>query len=251
MSRCPGGDGPGYGHFPGLAQGGLVHGVFGRRGGSSIAPYHTLNVSFGVGDDPALVQSNRILLKKALGLTTLVSARQVHGDRVLAITAEPASDFEADGYDALITNCRIGLMIQQADCQAVIIHDPDTPALGMIHAGWRGSVAGIIGTTVRAMTTTFGTDPARLRAAISPALGECCAEFVNFHQELPLWMHAFQVHLNHFDFPAISVRQLTKAGLRPERISRSGLCTRCNPDYFSYRRDRVTGRGATVAALVG
>lgn len=245
------GEGPAYGHFPALASDSLVHGVFGRQGGASIAPYHSLNLSFGVGDDPAAVLANRALLKQALGLTTLVSARQVHGERILRITAEPEADFEAEGYDALITNCRTGLMIQQADCQAVILHDPDGPALGLAHVGWRGSVAGILGATVRAMREAFGSDPVRLRAGISPALGHCCAEFINYRRELPAWMHEFQVRPDHFDFPAISSRQLAEAGLRPERISQAGLCTRCSPDYFSYRRDRVTGRFATVAALVG
>jgi hypothetical protein len=244
-------EGPGYGYFPNLDSETLIHGVFGRQGGTSIAPYHSLNVSYGVGDEPAAVLANRALLKKALGLTTLVSARQVHGDRIMSITAEPEGDFEAEGYDALITNCRTGLMIQQADCQAVILLDPAGPALGLAHVGWRGSVAGILGATVRAMTEAFGSDPDRLRAAISPALGGCCAEFINYRRELPTWMHDFQVRPDHFDFPAISTRQLEAAGLRPQRISRAGLCTRCSPDYFSFRRDRVTGRFATVAALLG
>lgn len=245
------GEGPDYGHFPGLASDSLVHGVFARQGGVSAAPYHYLNISLGVGDDPAAVLANRGLLKQALGLTTLVSARQVHGVRILNITTVPEADFEADGYDALITKRRVGLMIQQADCQAVILHDPDGPALGLAHVGWRGSVAGILGATVRAMAENFGSEPARLRAAISPALGECCAEFINYRRELPAWMHAFQVRPDHFDFPAISVHQLSEAGLNPERICRANLCTRCRPDYFSYRRDRVTGRFATVAALRG
>jgi len=243
-------EGPRYGLFPALASEHLTHGIFGRQGGSSVAPYHSLNVSFCVGDDPAVVLANRALLKKTLGIATLVSARQVHGDRILTITAQPEADFEAEDYDALITNCRIGLLIQQADCQAVILHDPLTPALGLAHVGWRGSVVGIIGATVQAMTKAFGSDPADMKAAVSPALGPCCAEFINYRQELPPWMHAFQVRPNYFDFPAISARQLEEAGLRPERINLAGLCTRCNPDYFSYRRERITGRGATVVALV-
>lgn len=242
-------DGPDYGQFADLLDEPLVHGVFGRHGGGSSVPFASLNVSFGVGDDPAAVRANRAAIKRSLGLTTLVSARQVHGERILTVTSEPAADFEADGYDALITNCRTGLMIQQADCQAVILLDPVGPALGLVHAGWRGSTVGILGATVRAMGEAFGTDPSRLRAAISPALGPCCAEFRNYQEELPTWMHGFQVRPDFFDFPAISARQLAEAGLRPERITWAGACTRCTPDYFSYRRDRVTGRFATVAAL--
>ena len=251
MSLCSTAAGPEYGQFPALAaEPRLVHGLFSRQGGESSAPYHSLNVSFGVGDDPATVLANRALLKKALGLSTLVSARQVHGDRVLTINSPPPADFEAEGYDALITNLPLGLMIQQADCQAVIIYDPEGPALGLAHVGWRGNVAGIIGLTVRAMTASFASDPAKLRAAISPSLSPCCAEFRDYHRELPGWMHEFQVRPAYFDFPAISIRQLTDAGLDPQRINRAGLCTRCNPAYYSFRRDKVTGRFATVAGLL-
>ena len=105
------------------------------------------------------------------------------------------------------------------------------------------------GATVRAMAATFGSRPAGLRAAVSPALGPCCGEFVNYRRELPNWMHEFQVRPNYFDFPAITVHQLLEAGLCRENIGQAGICTRCNPAYFSYRRSGVTGRFATVAAL--
>jgi hypothetical protein len=237
--------------FRELAADDLVHGVFSRTGGVSPPPFDSLNVSFGVGDGPARVRLNRARLKQALGVATLVSARQIHGDRVLVVEAGATEDYEADGYDALITKAGAGLMIQQADCQAVIIFDPDTPAVGVAHAGWRGSVAGIVENTVLAMTAAFGSVPSHLRAAISPSLGPCCGEFVGFQRQLPAWMHEFQVRPNYFDFPAITSHQLQQAGLYRDNISNSGICTRCNPAYFSYRRSGVTGRFATVAALAG
>ena len=240
-----------YGHFTALASDHLRHGIFNRRGGVSPPPFDSLNVSHGVGDDPLLVRRNRALIKEALGIGTLVSARQIHGDRVLVVASDQEEDFEADGYDALITKGGAGLMIQQADCQAVIIFDPETPALGLVHAGWRGSVAGIVGSTVRRMAAVFGSEALRLRAAISPSLGPCCGEFLDFRRELPHWMHRFQVRPNYFDFPAITGHQLQEAGLRRENISYSGVCTRCNSAYFSYRRSGVTGRFSTVAALGG
>lgn len=186
-----------------------------------------------------------------LGLTSLASARQVHGDRVLVVKDGPNVDFEADGYDALITDRSTGLMIQQADCQGVILYDPLHRVISAAHVGWRGSVAGIIGTTVRAMVENFGCAPGDLKAAVSPSLGPCCAEFINYRRELPQWMHEFQVQPAYFDFWAISVIQLQKAGLLPRNIEVAKICTCCNPDYFSFRRNAVTGRCATVIGLVG
>jgi hypothetical protein len=180
----------------------------------------------------------------------MVSARQIHGTKVLVIDCEPEADLEADGYDALITDRRVALLIQQADCQAVIFHDPIRQVIGAAHAGWRGSVAGIIGATVQAMADNFATDPADLKAAISPSLGSCCAEFINYQQELPEWMHDFQVRPNYFDFWAISRVQLQGAGLLSVNIKTAGICTRCSSDHFSYRRSKITGRFATVVGLV-
>ncbi len=239
-----------FSRFSGLDSPSLIHAIFNRRGGASLPPYDSLNVSYWVEDDAAAVRQNRALIKRALALQTLVSARQVHGKEVLVVAEEPAADFEAKGYDALITN-RLGhgLMIQQADCQAVLIHDPVTPALGLAHVGWRGNVAGIVGATVRAMTTNYGSTPCHLKAAISPALGPCCGQFIGYRQQLPSWMHSHQVRPDFFDFPAITMQQLQEAGLSQANIFTAGICTRCSPDYFSYRRSGKTGRFATVAAL--
>lgn len=232
-----------------LDRSGLAHGFFSRHGGVSSGAFSSLNVSFGVGDVAEAVRVNRLQLKQALGIKTMVSARQVHGNKVLALIRQPVADFEAAGYDALVTNHRVGLLIQQADCQAVIFHDPVRRVVGAAHAGWRGSVAGIIAATVQAMTDNFASKPADLRAAISPSLGPCCAEFVNYRRELPVWMHDFQVRPNYFDFWAITRVQLREAGLQPVNVHVIGACTRCSPDYFSFRRSPVTGRSATVIAL--
>ena len=98
---------------------GVSGGFFGRHGGTSPAPFDSLNVSYGVGDDPALVERNRARLKACLGLDRLVSARQVHADRILSLSEPQVSDCEHPGFDALITNQPgVGLLIQQADCQA-------------------------------------------------------------------------------------------------------------------------------------
>ncbi|MBU0485712.1 MAG: peptidoglycan editing factor PgeF [Proteobacteria bacterium] len=236
--------------FPSLSFPGLSHGVFTRHGGVSDQPFHSLNIGYHVGDEPDNIVENRALIKQALGLKTMISAKQVHGDRVLVVTAQPDDDYEVDGYDALVTNCCTGLMVQQADCQAVMLFDPVQRVAGIVHSGWRGSVTDIIGKTVKTMFQAFGSRASDLCAAISPSLGPCCGEFVNFREELPASMHDYQVRDDYFDFWSISRDQLQTAGVGADRIEIAGNCTVCDEDFFSYRRDRQTGRFASVIGLV-
>lgn len=229
---------------------GLSAVTFSRHGGTSVPPYHSRNVGLHVGDDEAMVLRNRALIREELGLARLVSARQVHGDSILNVDWLPETDEEHAGHDALMTNIpEVGLMIQQADCQAVLLYDPEHGAVANIHSGWRGSVANIIAKTVAAMVKAYGTRPAALHAAISPSLGPCCGEFINYRAELPLVFHAYQTQANHFDFWAISRDQLRDAGVRLEQIEIAGRCTVCDEDYFSYRREGVTGRFASVIGM--
>jgi YfiH family protein len=228
----------------------LFHGIFNRLGGVSPPPYDSLNVSYGVDDDPRRVKANRERIKQSLAVDILVSGQQVHGSKVHVIAEKPDNDVEIAGCDAFITNIAgVGLMIQQADCQAVMLFDPHRQVAANIHCGWRGSVDNIICTTIRVMTKEFATDPSHLLAAISPSLGHCCAEFVHYEQELPGHFHPFQVKSNYFDFTAISRYQLQEAGVKPANISATAICTVCDPNWFSYRRERKTGRFCSVIGI--
>lgn len=236
--------------FPGFESSLLFHGIFNRHGGVSPAPWNSNNVSYGLGDSSENVSANRRQIKKTLGFTSLVSAKQVHATGIYTVSERPAEDLEVDGFDGLVTNVPgVGLMIQQADCQAVLLFDPGNNAIGIAHVGWRGSVADIIAETVFTMSRAFSSEPVDILAAISPSLGPCCAEFVNFQAEIPPALHSYQVRPNYFDFWAISRDQLCAAGVRPENICCAQICTCCDHDYFSYRRDRNTGRFASVIGL--
>ena len=117
-------------------------------------------------------------------------------------------------------------MIQQADCQAVLLHDPHRRAIAAVHCGWRGSVVGIIGKTIAAMQRYYRSIPADLTAFIGPSLGPCCGEFINYPDELPRWMHQYQVRPSYFDFWEISRQQLLGAGedkLNTIRARRIGM----------------------------
>lgn len=233
--------------FPGES---VTHGFFSRHGGVSTGDFASLNVGLHVGDETAHVLENRERIKRHLGLPHLVTAKQVHGDRIHRVTGGNQEPGEVEGCDALLTNePGIGLLVQHADCQAVLLHDPRQQAVANIHAGWRGSVLNIIAKTIGVMQKHFDTDPADLLAGISPSLGPCCAEFVNYRQELPPALHPYQVRENHFDFWAISRDQLQATGVQKENIAIVGICTRCNADFFSYRRQKQTGRCGSVIGL--
>ena len=215
-------------------------------------PWDSLNVSFGVGDDPAAVRKNRLLVKKDLGAEVLVSSRQVHGTAIHMVSQKPEADLELDGFEALVTDVAgVGLMIQQADCQGVLLYDHRRQVVAAVHNGWRGSAANIISRTINHMQDHFKTRHADIRAWISPSLGPCCAEMINYRRELPEVLHKYQVRPHYFDFWKMSRDQLTRAGLRKENIEISKICTSCNNDWFSYRRAQQTGRGCSLIVLNG
>jgi hypothetical protein len=232
----------------------LVHGVFTRQGGVSAAPYASLNLSFAVGDRPGAVAENRRRLQQALGLDGLASATQVHGRREARVTrGNPAPEAEIPGADILITRQPgLGLLIKQADCQAVFLYDPEHRVAANVHCGWRGQVQNILAEAVARLKQDYGARPGALYAAIGPGLGPCCAEFTNFRQEFPEPLWQYQVRPNYFDLWQLSFDQLTAAGLKPDHIETARLCTRCHPeDFFSYRRDGTTGRQGAVLGLRG
>jgi YfiH family protein len=232
----------------------VPHGMFCRTGGTSTEPFTSLNLSYHVGDHAERVRDNRESVKDALQLRHLVGVKQTHSDRILNLEQAHIVT-EAEGYDAMISTLPgTGLLIQQADCQAILLTAPQQRIIAAIHCGWRGSVLEIIGKTIHRLRAEYNIAPADLLAVISPSLGPCCAEFIHYHEELPPWMHAFQVRPYFFDFWAISRHQLLQAGLQPEHIDAAALCTRCNQQFFSYRRatktaNGVTGRNGSVIGL--
>jgi polyphenol oxidase len=236
---------------------GLVHGVFTRHGGVSEPPYHTLNTALNNGDSQEAVLTNLLRVKKALGIQKLASSRQVHGDTIQMvddgsfIRGENGADLAVPiPCDALATRLRgIGLMIRIADCQALFLVDPVERIVANIHCGWRGSVIELPIKAVHFLKEQFGCNPENILAAVSPSLGPCCAEFINYRRELPSSFLQYQVKPEYFDFWEITRQQLIGAGVRPEHIEIAGRCTVCESDhFFSYRGEHTTGR---MAAVIG
>lgn len=226
----------------------LKHGVFLRHGGCSTGAYNSLNLGDRVGDDAAAVARNRQRVADILGIPHLVSLQQCHGNAIHEITSPSQTTLEGD---ALTTSQQhIGIAILHADCQAAIFYDPIHHAVANVHAGWRGSVQNIYAETIAFMNKTYGSNPKDLLVGISPSLGPQSAEFINYRKELPEPFWEFQVTPNHFDFWEISRAQLIACGVPSTQIEIAAIDTRTHEqDYFSYRRNQITGRHATVVAL--
>lgn len=233
----------------------LKHAVFLRHGGFSQGPYESLNISYDVGDDHSLVETNLKRVQSFLqeGVDDPIQlywAKQCHGKQIVYI--EPQSPQESLGYDSLVTATPgIGLLVKHADCQATIFYDPHNRIIANVHAGWRGSVANIYAETIQYMHKRFGSKPSELLVCISPSLGPDDAEFIHYSHELPEEFWPFQVRPTYFDFWAISEYQLQRAGVLPHHIEVARISTYSNPlDYYSYRRHKITGRHGTCIVLL-
>ena len=234
----------------------VAHAIFTRRGGHSQGPYEGLNVGATVGDNPAHVEQNRRAVARCMGADALVFIKQVHGAAVTVVEEGrlPVSPSKQNGPwtgDALITHLpHTHLTVQAADCQPVLLADPVKHVVANVHSGWRGSIQNIIGKTVEKMVDTFSCRPGDMLAGIGPSLGPCCAEFVNYRDEIPHALWQYKDNRDHFDFWAISRAQLLKSGLVEKNIQISRICTRCRSDlFFSYRKEHTTGRFAAVIGL--
>jgi YfiH family protein len=212
-----------------------------------------------------------------------VAMRQIHSSMVHHVEHAPEHPLAGDG---LITRApRLVLSVRTADCVPVLIADPVQRAAGAFHAGWRGTLARIVEKGVGEMRRWFGSDPADLRAAIGPAIHRCCYEVSDelrdqftsqfayagelfedvfasdpVRERYPLLFlnqrapgHGEPPRRAHLDLIAANRRQLLDAGLRPENIWASELCTSCRTDLlFSHRREKgVTGRMMAAIAVAG
>jgi YfiH family protein len=228
-----------------------------RVGGTSAAPFDTLNLSRGVGDDPDAVRANRarVLAAMARAPDDHVDATQVHGTAA-ALADGRHRGTTLPGVDILLSgDPSVVLAMHCADCVPLLLADPAHGAVAAVHTGWRGTAAGAAGAAVRAMREAFGSQPQELVAAIGPAIGPCCYEVdAPVREQFGLWPWREQVFRAtgpgrwHLDLWDANTRQLLAAGLRQDAVLRAGLCTSCHPAlFFSHRRARRTGH---MAALI-
>ncbi len=237
----------------------ITHAIFTRLGGNSEGPYWSLNVGAQCGDRPEDVQANELTMLGDLGLQPgdVVTAAQVHGSRV-AVVGSADKGRILPATDGLLTaEAGVFLFLRFADCLPVLLYDPLHKALALVHVGWRGCLAGVLGNTVLTMVSTFGTRPSDVVAGLGPGIGPCCYEIGPdlvykirsvFGEESGLLRQA-EAAKTYFDLPGAASQQLGRAGIL--QIESAAMCTCCHTgEFFSHRgQGGRAGRFGVVCGL--
>ena len=255
--------------FPRLGHPTLVrHAISTRTGGVSRGSHQSLNISYKVSDDPLRVEQNRRLLSQSLemNIDQAVHLIQIHSDKVIKLDQanRPKKGQSIGEGDALITNLpNVPIYILVADCLPVLFYDQAHKAIGLAHAGWRGTVAQIGVKTLIAMSEAYGTTPADVRVVLGPAIGPCCYEVgpdvkekfeSSFSYAGEILEQTGKAHWK-LNVPEVNARQLLEAGVLEDRLIRSQICTIDHIDkFYSHRAeagpDKTTGRFGAFMMLV-
>lgn len=236
-------------------EAGIVH--FSTMRGCSDSPYFKYNMCNYTGDSPEHVEASRKAYAEALGIDVcrMWFPRQVHGSEVLVVDSSMPDGVEAD---AVITNERNLLIgVSTADCVPVLLYDPVKGVIAAAHAGWRGTIANIVGKTVARMRDAFGSDPSDILAAIGPSISpeafevgtEVSDVFVqNGYESCVLGGYSKP----HVDLWSVNEQQLVQQGVLSKNIDQDAICTFFNCDkLFSARRLGIkSGRIVTAIMLI-
>lgn len=245
---------------------GVAHGLTYRVPGLGTAEG---NVGYGSPRDKDDAWAMRQMWCRGIGVDPhrIVTMGQVHGRDVIRVTAEHAghgatpNSTHAGVEDALITeDPDVVLMTLHADCLPILLVDPERPAVAAVHAGWRGTVVDVAGAAVQAMRESFDSDPSQLRAYLGPAIGGCCNEVGD--EVIAAWRD--QAHdlgplaelaithpgtRDHFDGSRANTLLLQRAGLSPDHIEVSDICTKCSKDSWFSHRGHGPGAGREGALI--
>lgn len=228
----------------------VVAGVSTRIGGVS-GEMLGMNLSFRVGDDPELVRENRRLFLSHLGLSEdrLALPSQVHGNKVLRV--DTPGLFE--NCDALVTDSTgVVLGISIADCVPILLCDPVRHAIGAVHAGWRGTAAGIAQVAVEAMKEHYQSLPENITAFVGPCASVCCyAVGEEVSRQFPAEVVSIVGKQQMLDLKQANCKDLEMTGVLPRNIEVSSHCTISDSELFhSHRRDGSrSGRMMAVITL--
>ncbi len=238
----------------------LRHGIFTRHGGVSAAPWQSLNLGASVGDSPEAVAENRHRLLAHFGLerARVGTLWLVHGADVLQLDAPPSANGQMPQADAFITDQPdVPLLLRFADCVPLLFYDPARAAIGMAHAGWRGTALGIVAQTIQAMQNAYGCAPSSIQALIGPSI--CCACYEVGEDVMAAMKERFdEEELANcarpsangrwqLDLSAANRLEMERAGL--QQIQDTAPCTACHSDeFFSHRAEG--GRTGRFGALL-
>lgn len=244
----------------------INHAFSTRLGGVSQGIFSTNNLAFNRGDNPEAVTENykRICRSAGFDFDSLTASAQDHHTFVRAVTKADRGvgiykPRDLQSVDALVTNeSGVTLVTYYADCTPLFFVDVKTKAIGLAHAGWRGTAGRIGERVVEKMTALYGTKPADIAAAIGPAISVCCYEVdapcaENFLKmtDLDTSKFVFQKENDKFMLDLLECNRqiLVKAGVKPENITISDLCTNCNSGLLWSHRATKGERGTMCAFM--
>jgi len=241
--------------FPHL---GLVpHATSTRQGGGSSGIYESLNLGLMSGEDLAVVEENRQIFSHMLGIPIVQNLSMTHGIRVAHVRTPEDMERPHDADACISNHPQVSLSLTTADCVPILYHDPKAGAVGLAHAGWRGTVNGIAARVVEEMAEKFASRPENLRVALGPAISPCCFEVgpevaEAFHAQYgeQAWIEK-RAPKWHIDLHQANRIWLEKAGVSSANIRSCPLCTCCRADlFYSWRREGgKTGRLLSAIAL--
>ncbi len=251
-----------FAQFEGLNvfQNKIIHFITTRN--SSLPPLSSNNFTIKLNGevDNEVVLSNRKQLADQLGFSnaSYVFASQVHGKGVAVVKDEDKGKgaFDRASYldniDAMVTKRKgICLVAQAADCVPILFYDPKNKAIGVAHAGWKGTIAKIASEVIKTMNSEYGSKPSDLIVGIGPSIGPCCYEvggevvqqvLSTFGSTQGMILEDEETGKTIFNLWETNRRVLVEAGVKFENIELSGLCTKCNKDFFFSARAGDMGR---------
>lgn len=236
---------------------GTLHGVFSRHGGCSEGYWHSLNLSHSVGDSKAHVECNFERACAALQIQPQQTAecRLVHGHDVVQVNLASRRQLLGPADSMITRDPGLVLHMRYADCVPLLFWDPRKRAVGLAHAGWRGTVRNVMAATLEKMTQAFESRPEDIRVLIGPSIGPCCYEVgddvftaarVAFSDPSPFFRRVGEKR--HFDLWTTNAYQAFRAGVK--HIVVSELCTACRTqDFFSHRGE--AGKTGRFGVFVG
>jgi hypothetical protein len=253
-----------YFKFNSLTDSGIKHAILTRRGGVSPPPWHSLNVGATVGDDRVRVTENRRRSFEVMGFDygSLFDVWQVHGNNVVCADKPRLTDDSYQKADAILTSEQhVTLFMRFADCVPIFLYDPIEKIIGLVHAGWMGTVNRVSTNAINIMHARYGSKPNNILAAIGPSIGpdhyqigvdvvtkvwEAFGQDASGLLEIKQGPEQSNTYLNLWDANKLV---LEESGVRKVEIA--SICTACSvEDWYSYRAEKGnTGRFGAIITL--
>ena len=249
-----------YETFDKLDRLGIPHAIFTRKGGVSPEPWASLNLGGTVGDDQERVQENRYRAFQALNFSIEKSydVWQVHSSRIICVDQPRKSSEPLIQADGMVTNqSGVILFMRFADCVPIIMVDPIQKAIGLIHAGWKGTLYRIAEAALRTMETHYGSKPRDILVGLGPSIGahhyQVGSEiYEQAKRTLPQDIsEIFEIKDQKFYLDLWRANQLILQQNGVKSIELAGQCTACHlEDWFSHRAEQgKTGRFGVIICL--